>query len=148
MPGTYRYHYHPANHAFEAIFLVMVLLTTLRLAAGATPAPASTAALLDPDLLRIWAAMLGGGSLLALTGIFWPGRMATSLVLEQVGLILVGGTVAIYVWGTVGRVTAASTMPLAIVCGVGLACGVRVLQIRRELALLRHSTRRIDRRSR
>lgn len=145
MPGTYRYGYHPANHAFEVIFLLMVLLSTVRLAAGFAPAPNTTAALLDPALLRIWAAMLGGGSLLALAGIFWPGRVATSLVLEQVGLILVGGAVAIYIWGTFGRVAASSSMPLAIVSGVGLASLVRVLQIRRELATLRHSTRRIRR---
>lgn len=145
MPGTYPYKYHPANHAFEAIFLGMVALSAARLALGTVPAPNTTAALLDPALLRVWAAMLGGGSLAALAGLFWPGRIATSLVLEQVGLILVGGAVAIYVWGTIGRVTAASSMPLAIVAGVGLACGVRVLQIRREMRLLRHSTSRISR---
>jgi hypothetical protein len=145
MPSTYRYSYHPANHAFEIIFLIMVAISSARLTLGNAPAPNTTAALLDPSLLRVWAAMLGGGSLLALAGILWPGRLATSLVLERVGLILVGGAVAIYIWGTLGHATAAASMPLAIVGGVGLACGVRVLQIRRELQTLQHSSRRIRR---
>lgn len=130
------------RNPFEVFLLSFGLVVGSPLLFGA-PTPGSTAALLGPTLVRVWAWMLCVGCLVALTGAWWTWwrwlsrwwswaepDIGTALLIEQVGLVAVGVASGIYTWGIVaadgltGRYIAAG-----IFAGFGVACLWRAVLI-------------------
>lgn len=125
--------YRPVHHVFELVFLVVAVLVGLPVALGAVPAPQTTASFLQPGLLAVWGWMLLVGAGIALLGLLWAGRVVSGLVIEQVGLIVLAGAVALYVAGAAVNVQLAAAVPIAIVGAFGLACALRSVQLRQEI---------------
>lgn len=132
------------RNSFELFVLFLGVFVGWPLLFGA-PIPGSTTELLGPVWARVWAWMLVGGCLIALTGVWWTWwawlsrwiarvkpAVFTGLLIEQVGLVSVG--VATVIWavgvsamaGSPGRI-----IPAGLVFGWGLACFWRAWQIRR-----------------
>lgn len=132
------------DNPFELFVLYLGLVAGAPLLLGA-PAPGSTAELLGPVFSRIWAWLLVAGCLLALTGAWWTwwrwvGRwwprirptVSTSLLIEQVGLLAMGGASVIYAVGVVAASgDTGRYIPAGLVAGMGLAALWRFRQIRR-----------------
>lgn len=135
-----------ARHPFEQFVLFLGLIVGWPLLFGA-PTPGSTSALLGPVLARVWAWLLVGGCVIALAGSWWTwlggfGRWwprwsprATSAVLiEQVGLVAMGGGSVVYAYGiaaAVGFEEPARLVGAGLVAGLGFAALWRARQIRR-----------------
>lgn len=118
-----------SRHPFEIFLLIMLIFSVTPLLWGA-PAPISIEALLPTPVIKLWAATASLGSLVALLGIIWP-RRVIGMVIEQVGLVMVGVAACFYgaaIWivtGEVGRV------PGAIISAFGLSCLVRWYQLQK-----------------
>ena len=83
------------RHPYEVYLLALTLASTVPASLGLAPAPASIRVQLDPTAAWIWAASLSVGAAVALVGLAWKRpRQAllsvTALLLEQVGLTIVG----------------------------------------------------------
>ena len=74
------------------VFLLLGGLSTF------TPlgAPSSARVVLTGAMLTIWSALFILGPIITVTGIYWKGRVVTSLGIEQVGLMLVTGACLMY----------------------------------------------------
>jgi hypothetical protein len=134
-----------ARHPFEQFVLFLGLIVGWPLLFGA-PTPGSTSELLGPLLVRIWAWMLVGGCAIALMGSWWTWwswlgrwgsrwrpRATSALLIEQVGLLAMGGGSVVYAYGiaaAVGWGEPARLVGAALVAGMGLAALWRARQIR------------------
>lgn len=132
-----------ARHPFELFVLFLGLVVGAPLLFGA-PTPGSTTEALGPVLVRIWAWLLVGGCLLALTGAWWTwwawlGRwmphwrpsVLSGLLIEQVGLIATGVGTLVYTVGVFDAGGRRAAITAALLGGWGLACFWRARQIRR-----------------
>lgn len=137
-----------ARHPFEQFVLFLGTVAGLPLLFGA-PEPGSTSALLGPIMVHLWAWLLAGGCAVAFIGSWWDRtarldrfirrwrpRATSALLIEQTGLVALGGSCVVYVYGIVvspagvgGRL-----ISVALVFGLGLAAIWRARQIRRWVA--------------
>lgn len=128
------------RNPFELFLLGFGLLAGLPLLWGAPP-PHSTAELLSPFLVHVWASFLVGGCLVALTGVWWrllgrlvlrkETRVSTGLLLEQLGLVSVGAGLAIYGVGIIAIHVPGTSVAVGFVFAYGVACFWRAAQIQR-----------------
>lgn len=140
------------DNPFEMFVLILGVVVGWPLLLGA-PAPGSTTELLGPFWSRVWAWLLVGGCLIALTGAWWTWwtwltrrlpRLhllpSTALLIEQVGLVAVGGGTLIY---AVGVISAGGDtgrfIPAGLVAGLGLAALTRARQIQRWVKATLHA---------
>ncbi|MGH4009410.1 MAG: hypothetical protein ACRDTH_14875 [Pseudonocardiaceae bacterium] len=72
----------PERNAVE-VFLLLLALQSAVMALVA--APSSVSVVLGPVGALVWATGLFAGATVTLTGLFWPGRLATGLLLQQLG---------------------------------------------------------------
>lgn len=107
------------RHPFEIFMLVLASLTSLPTVLGRAAKPPSITEALPPLAQFLWALILCLGSTGALVGIWWHNR-ATGLVVEQLGLALVGITSLIYV--VVALFVTGLSIPIGIVFGFGASC--------------------------
>jgi hypothetical protein len=87
------------RYPYEIFLLLWCILVGTPAALGVETS-ASASRQMNPLEIRLWSVSMVIGSILALTGIFWSRRNAksqvTGLVLEEVGLILVGFAALVY----------------------------------------------------
>lgn len=142
------------RNPFELFLLGLGLLSGLPLLLGA-PAPKSTAELLSPLLVHAWAAILVGGTITALLGVWWTAlgflrrwrprfrfQATTGLLIEQLGLVSVGVGTLIYGVGIIATGVTGRGYATGIVFAYGLACFWRAVQIQRWV---RAMVRELDR---
>lgn len=80
---------------FELFMMAVVALNgAAALVSG--PRSSSITALLDPLFVTVWGAMLLVGGGFALIGLFWRGRLTTSLTVESFGCVIAGGATLIH----------------------------------------------------
>lgn len=127
------------RNPFELFLLALGLLSGLPLLWGAPP-PRSTAQLLSPLLVHVWAAFLVGGCVVALVGVWWTwlgwvfraaAKESTGLLLEQLGLVSVGVGTVIYGIGLIAADVPGSGFAAGLTFAYGLACFWRAVQIQR-----------------
>ena len=119
-----------ARHPFELFMLVVCLFAGIPTIADGPPAPQSIEALLPQLLVLGWGISLSVGAFIALLGIFLFGA-ATGIILEQVGLVMVGTACVFYgiaIWIVIGVTGAVSG---GIVFGFGCACLWRWRQLQK-----------------
>lgn len=137
-----------ARHPFEQFVLILGMVIGAPLLFGA-PTPGSTTALVGPILAHVWAWMLVGGCLIAFVGSWWTWsawaghwwsrwrpRPSSALMIEQIGLVALGGSSLVFAYGAVAAVGWDEPSRLvgpALVAGMGLAGLWRARQIRRWL---------------
>lgn len=131
---------------FEIFVLVLGVLAGYPLLFGA-PVPGSTTELLGPVRARVWAWLLVGGCAIALTGAYWTWwgwisrwirrwqpRTLMGLMIEQVGLVAMGGSSIVYAYGVASVANfedLSRYIAGALVLGMGLAGLRRARRIRR-----------------
>lgn len=131
------------RNPFELFVLGFSLIVGAPLLWGA-PVPGTTAALLGPMLVHVWATILVIGCSVTLLGVWWTWwawlrrwwprwrpRAATGLLIEQCGLVAVGVGDVIYAVGVFTIAPDRGRIGAAIVLGFGLACWWRAWHIRR-----------------
>ncbi|TFV90379.1 hypothetical protein [Blastococcus sp. CT_GayMR16] len=156
MPSTLTEAARPLDSArdnpFELFVLYLGLLVGAPLLFGA-PTPGSTAELLGVFWGRVWAWLLVGGCLIALTGAWWTwwcwcGRWwprikpvaSTGLLIEQLGLIAVGFGTVIYAIGVIAAGgDSGRYVPAGLVASLGLASLWRARRIRRWAKAVLHA---------
>lgn len=120
------------RHPFELYILYLAFVSSLPILFGLAPAPGSVREALPTIVSTVWALILAGGSLAALVGIYFRER-ATGLILEQLGLALVGVGNLIYCVCVLYVVGESGVFMVAIVGGFGVSCLRRYWQIQRIL---------------
>lgn len=120
------------RHPFELYILYLAFITSLPILLRIAPAPGSVREALPALVPTVWALTLAGGSAVALVGIYWRER-ATGLILEQLGLALVGVASLIYCVSVLYVVGSSAGFTVAIVGGFGVSCLRRYWQIQRIL---------------
>lgn len=132
-----------ARHPFEQFVLFLGTAAGLPLMLGVAPQPGTTSAILGDILVRLWAALLFGGCATAWLGSWWDKtaclgrwwhrwkpRPTSSLLIERVGLIALGGSCVVYVYGIIAAGGASSRLvTVALIIGLGLAALYRSRQI-------------------
>ena len=116
------------RHPFETYTLYLAILTSVPSLLSITPRPGSISDVLPDPVAFAWNAFLLLGAVLALAGIYWRER-ATGLVMEQLGLGLVGVTSLIYVACVLFILGLSGALACAIVGGFGISCLRRYWQI-------------------
>lgn len=128
-----RWEHRPTGEVnpFELFMLVACVATGSSTLAGVA-APGSITATLPHSFVIAWAILLTVGSVLSLTGLFWPGHPATGPEIKRVGLVSTGFATAAY------AVAAANAVPTG--AGIGsaslniaftTACLYRTIQVTR-----------------
>lgn len=120
------------RHPFEIYILYLALLTALPTLLGVTPRPGSINYLMPGWMAVGWSAFLAGGAALTLLGIYWRER-ATGLIMEQLGLALVGVMSVAYAVCVLYVTGLDSGVGAAIVGGFGVSCLRRYWQIQQVL---------------
>ena len=96
VPGpTHTDNLEASRHPFETYLLTLAAVSGLPLLFG-KPNSGSIEESLPPFMVGVWGAMLVFGSVLALVGLYWRGRVVTGLLMERSGLVGVGGSSLIY----------------------------------------------------
>lgn len=115
---------------FEVILLAFVFVGRLASLVSDGP-PGIVERVLGDELIFAWSMLLLVGPVIALIGIFWPGRPSTSRAIEQFGLIPVAGASLIYaaVLTTQFGKTDGAFTTTAFVAGYGIASVWRIFQI-------------------
>lgn len=131
------------RHPFEVFLLILSIISGLPVALG-NVTPGSVSAALSPWAQRTWGAGLTLGAIVCLLGILMtrPNPRAvtvsiTGMVIEQVGLVMVGGACMVYVAALIGYVGLDALVPASIVLAYGASCLWRWHQIQRLLILER-----------
>lgn len=122
----------PLDKPFEIFILAVCLVNGVAILVGG-PRPASIQASLNLTLVLVWGWMLVVGSALALTGVFWRGRLTTSYLIEQMGLIITGGATLIYALAVVQSVGVAGLFAAGISLAFAFACIFRTLVIHKYI---------------
>lgn len=139
--------YSSTRHPFEVFLLALSVLSGLPVLIAGT-APDSITDALNDWAARAWGGGLAIGGAIALLGIYLtrPRPHATKisvtgLVVEQVGLVVVGGACLVYAAAVLLYFGLQGVGPAGIVLAYGVSCGWRWLQIQR-LMILEHALRR------
>ena len=130
------------RHPFEIYLLTWAFLVSLPGALGFDALPSSVGAQMPHLAARLWAVSLTVGALVALVGLAWrrppfPLVSVTGLLLERIGLFIVGYAAAFYSVAVLFYVGAQGLVPAGIVLGFGLACAAQALKIGRILATMK-----------
>lgn len=128
------------RHPHEVLFLVAAVIAGI----GGTlhpPAQSIAHALMPAGMARVWYALLIVGAVIALAGIASSGRHLGGLLVERVGMLLVGGLCCAYGGVTLVFSESAALVGGAVLLAFGLASLVRARQIRRDLQRLRVTLR-------
>jgi hypothetical protein len=120
------------RHPFEIFSLILGLLTGLPRVLGVAPAPNSITAALPPFIVTTWSAVLVAGCAIAIFGIWWHER-ALGLILEQLGLAMVGVACVVYSGVALASVGISASIPAGIIFAFGASCLVRWRQIQRTI---------------
>lgn len=121
----------------QTFLLILSLYASAPLVFDGESASESLDKAVSPFLVVLWGAVLLVGSAVALVGEFWRGHTWTSLVLERVGLLLVGiggGFYCIILALTVGG---NARYVVGVTTAYALSCLWRVMQITRRLNWIR-----------
>lgn len=93
---TYADPLRAGRHPFQTYLLFLCAISGIPLAFGVKTA-GSVEALLPEWAALTWGLCLAGGSVLGLTGSYWPKRhYATALTVERIGLLIVGPAALLY----------------------------------------------------
>lgn len=114
------------RHPFEIFTMTLAFATGLPTLLGIQERPSSVMTYLPHIVALLWAIVLTVGSAGALVGVWWKER-ATGLILEQLGLGLVGLGSVVYAGVAIGR--GIFLIPVGIVAGFGLSCLWRYFQL-------------------
>lgn len=120
------------RHPFEIYLLYLTLLTSLPTLLGITPRPGSIEHAMPGWLQLAWSVTLTLGAANALGGIYLP-RRDIGLIMEQLGLALVGTAAVIYFIVAIVDNGVDALQPLAIVGGFGAACLKRAWDIQSQV---------------
>lgn len=125
------------RNPFQVYLLAFALLSSLPATLGFTTPPATVVSAIGPQPARVWVTLLVFGSTTALVGMVWPRRVAlvpvNGLLLEQVGLVIVGCATVFY---TLVAITAggwATLPPLVTLLGFGAASFVQAWRIQKVI---------------
>lgn len=121
---------HPLDKPFELFLLALCLLQGVGILLTGPP-PESISAILDQRLILLWGGLLAIGSFAALLGIFWRGRIISSYIIEQVGLILCGGGTLVYGLAVFNLASWRGSFAGGISLAFSLACVVRTRTLQR-----------------
>lgn len=110
-----------SRHPFEIYLLVLAAVSALPRLLGRSNSTAIEQGL-EPWVVLGWNAMLLTGSLIALAGLYWPGRSATGLILERSGLVGVGGAALVYSTVVFISIGVSGAFSGCIIAAFGLAC--------------------------
>ena len=128
--------YRSSRHPFEIFALVACAMSGTSLLLGGV-VPGSINALLPLPAVIAWGIALAFGSAAALTGIVLKNRLL-GLLLEQVGLVAVGGAACLYA-ATILLYTGGAGLAASLVVGAfGVSCLWRWVQIHRLIKLAQH----------
>jgi len=116
------------RNPFEVFLLVACLLASVVNVLGAGP-PNSIRDSLPHWAQYIWEYLLLGGALVALIGLWWPRKKATSYIIEQVGLAAVGNGCAFYGIAVLFFAGPQGVVAAFMALGFGAACLWRYGQI-------------------
>ena len=142
--APYRRDNRAGRHPFQLFTLYLAFITGVPTVLGLTPRPGSINEALHPAVAYGWALFLTVGSLTAIVGVFCRNR-GLGLVLEQLGLGLVGLTSLIYVGCAIYVLGVDSAIqPIAIVAAFGASCLWRYGQLQRILNGVRTEQNRRD----
>lgn len=124
------------RYPYEVFLLLWCLVVAAPAALGAKTSGAAQQQMSALEI-RLWSVSLMVGSALALAGIFWSRRNAksqiTGLLLEEVGLIIVGFGAAIYgimIWKATGS---GALFALGIVFGFSTASFAQAIMLYRSV---------------
>ncbi len=121
-----------SRHPFETYLLALAAVSSIPRLFGASNSDAVESAL-HPAIVYMWSVMLLAGSVLALVGLFWPGRSATGLILERTGLVGVGGAAMIYSTAVIIAAGLGGAFSFCIIAGFGLACFSQARRINKRI---------------
>jgi hypothetical protein len=123
------------RHPFQLLMLGLVLVTGIPTVFGAAPRPGSINEQLPAWLAFGWALTITVFAAMSLLGVYWRDR-ATGLIMEQLGLGIVGLGTGVYI---VCAVVTVGTFPisLGITTGFSVACLWRYFQLRRIIKTVR-----------
>ena len=126
------------RHPFEVYLISFAFVSSAPGALGFTGIPPSIAALLPGWSGRAWVVGLSLGCGLVLAGLMWkrppfPRVSVTGLLLERLGLIIVGISTLFYAAAAWRLTGAAALIPIGIILGFGLACFIQARRISRVL---------------
>lgn len=145
VPGRYRERpYVPARDPLSAIPpsrhpFQFWMMAALALAGGGNLFRESQSAineLLPPMMIKVWAATMLIGGVLAIVAAFWHDRI-TGLLLERIALSSVAFSCIIYGTAVYTVVGWAAFVPGSLITGTALACIWRIAHVTRELKVLR-----------
>jgi hypothetical protein len=115
----------------RALFmLILCVVVGVPLSMG-NVTPGSIADQMETPYIIAWGIMLSGGALLTLVGT--ARQTVNGVITEQVGSVALGFACLIYAGAIWGHVRWSGTVPMGIVCGLGLASGLRYFQLRAYL---------------
>lgn len=119
--------FRAGRHPFQRYLLGLCVVGTLPLLFG-KPSAGSIEASLPPFVVLAWSALLIGGCLLALLGVYWPLRepvtpqsFVQALFLERLGLAIVWPTALVYSAIIVMSAGVRGILVAALVAGFGWA---------------------------
>jgi hypothetical protein len=83
------------RHPYEVVLMIAAPAVGFILLLSSTQPPAVDSGM--PGFVRaVWMALLIIAGAVGLTGVFWPGRIETSLSIEAVGVLVLGSAAAMY----------------------------------------------------
>ncbi len=109
-------------------------------------APSTLSRVLPDAILVIWTVLLVVGAFVGFTGVIWFGRETTALLIEQVGLIALGGAALIYavvLLSQFGSIQGAS-VSTSFIGGFGIAAMWRTYEINKRQRSIVELSRHLD----
>jgi hypothetical protein len=120
------------RHPFQIFILFLILLVSVPVLFGVAARPGSITQILPPPAGLIWSMVLAAGSGAALHGVYWKNR-AKGLIVEQLGLGLVGMASGVYGIAIMLAGPTGSGVAAALTIGLAGACFWRYFQIQKLL---------------
>jgi hypothetical protein len=121
----------PAN-PIQTAALIACAVAGAAVLTGVSP-PTSIEQTLPPWQRVLWAAFMGGGALVALTGMYWWGGPFTGAAIKRTGLLAVSGGCSVYGGALLIVFGHTALVPgLQNVC-IGVGCFLRAWQVNRAL---------------
>ena len=121
----------PRRNPFEVFLLFVCLPSGIGLLAG-PGTPGSIESLVSPTLTTAWGVVLLVGAVLALGG-GMSRASSNAIIIQQVGLGLVGTAAPLYSLAVFVSVGPSATFPGLTTLAFGLACWVRFWQLQKDI---------------